>query len=861
MNPFKTILFLLLVSFANTLYAQNASNYAWGNVKIGGGGFVTGIITTPAEENLIFARTDVGGAYRWDEDTQGWTPLLDWTSRTQTGYQGVESLAIDPGEPNRVYMSVGTDYWNSGISAILRSDDYGETFTITNVTNQFKIHGNGMGRQNGERLAVDPNMGNVLFCGSRVHGLFKSENYGASWSKVVSFPDVPGGALWQTNGIATIVFDKESGQSGEATPRIFAGISRTGSNNLYVSNNGGETWNPVENAISTHMPQRMEIANNTLYVAYANESGPWNPSSGRLMKYKIDENEWTNISPSNNPIGGVTVDASNPDIIMASTINTWHQQYWRPGSPVWGDRIFRSTDGGNTWTDLFAERKMSLNSKDLWESTMSLHWVGDIKIDPHNPDRVFAISGNGLFMSNNITDTDDDGGIAHWNLQCHGLEETVPLGLISIPNEALISVIGDYDGFTHTNVFETPQRHSPSVGTSTGIDFAARYRKFVVRSGGDENTSAIFYSENAGSTWRAFPSKPTASSNSGHVAVSANGTKVIWNPNGASNTYFTSNKGESWSPVATINVNTPPYSDRVNSNIFYTVNGSTLRVLSFNCENQNYDINNVSIGANASSLIRPVPGIEGEVWIACHNQGLKRYKHQTGEIETIAGVRACEGVGFGKAPEGKSFPAVYIWGNIDGNEGIYRSDDEGQSWIRINDSQHQYGGLGNGGFIMGDANVFGRVYLSTVGRGIAMGYLPDEEYTEVEVNDIDPNNIEDCPENTDEEENDDNGNNGEDDHENEDDEDDGENESGDDDTSSINMKNNPLNINDKIFMDQLRLDFNQPVRYTIYTIAGVLVEQGLISRTSYVAKNIQTGIYILKISDENSTQTVRSKGH
>ncbi|WP_229262111.1 GDSL-type esterase/lipase family protein [Duganella guangzhouensis] len=43
-----------------------SSKYAWDNVSIGGSGFVSGLITSKTEKGLIYARTDVGGAYRWD---------------------------------------------------------------------------------------------------------------------------------------------------------------------------------------------------------------------------------------------------------------------------------------------------------------------------------------------------------------------------------------------------------------------------------------------------------------------------------------------------------------------------------------------------------------------------------------------------------------------------------------------------------------------------------------------------------------------------------------------------------------------------------------------------------------------------
>jgi hypothetical protein len=48
----------------------------------------------------------------------------------------------------------------------------------------------------------------------------------------------------------------------------------------------------------------------------------------------------------------------------------------------------------------------------------------------------------------------------------------------------------------------------------------------------------------------------------------------------------------------------------------------------------------------------------------------------------------------------------------------FRSVDNGATWERCNDDAHRFGGTGNGGWICGDLNVYGRVYMSTVGLGI-----------------------------------------------------------------------------------------------------------------------------------------------
>src|SRR3712207_1807476 len=62
--------------------------YRWSNVEIIGGGFVPGIVFNRAERNLVYARTDIGGAYRWDEGRRRWIPLLDWVGWDDWGYTG-----------------------------------------------------------------------------------------------------------------------------------------------------------------------------------------------------------------------------------------------------------------------------------------------------------------------------------------------------------------------------------------------------------------------------------------------------------------------------------------------------------------------------------------------------------------------------------------------------------------------------------------------------------------------------------------------------------------------------------------------------------------------------------------------------
>jgi photosystem II stability/assembly factor-like uncharacterized protein len=127
------------------------------------------------------------------------------------------------------------------------------------------------------------------------------------------------------------------------------------------------------------------------------------------------------------------------------------------------------------------------------------------------------------------------------------------------------------------------------------------------------------------------------------------------------------------------------------------------------------------LAAGGSRVIRVAPGREGDVWVPLYGGGLARSTDRGTHFAPVAGVSYCAAVGFGKSAPGADYPAVYIWGSVGGVRGVHRSIDGGGSWTRINDDAHQYGGPGDGQFIVGDMNRFGMVYMSTAGRGIVYG--------------------------------------------------------------------------------------------------------------------------------------------
>jgi photosystem II stability/assembly factor-like uncharacterized protein len=116
---------------------------------------------------------------------------------------------------------------------------------------------------------------------------------------------------------------------------------------------------------------------------------------------------------------------------------------------------------------------------------------------------------------------------------------------------------------------------------------------------------------------------------------------------------------------------------------------------------------------------KALPGKAGEVWLAAAGNGLWRSSNGGVSFRKLANVQEANNIGFGKAKRARDYPALYSSAKIGNVRGIFRSEDAGRSWTRINDDRHQY--AYTGAAITGDPRVYGRVYVSTNGRGIIYG--------------------------------------------------------------------------------------------------------------------------------------------
>ena len=516
-----------------------AQSYTWRNAEVGGCGFVTGTVFHPTEPGLVYARTDVGGAYRLDPATNRWIALNDDIGGLNNEFQhlGVQSIALDPNDPNRVYIATGqyagTESWKLN-SRIYRSTDRGATWTFT--TPGFKMAGNGEGRGTGERMVVDPLNGANLLVGSNNLGIWRSGDRGATWSRLPNFPAT-------LTNLNFLLYAPAVAPGPGPSRRLYAAANTLTGQSFWFSDNNGDTWTEVPNhpgrtAGAEMMPLQGSFdAAGVFYSTWGDATGPGNYATRYgVWKMAADGSSWTSILPPTGQgfFGGISADPRMAGHVVVSTLLRW----WP------GDEVYRSTDGGSTWTAALRTATRSLGNSP-WANP-GPHWMTDIDIDPHNSSRAIFNTGFGLFQTTNLAAT---GTTRTWTFFNDGLEEAVPLGLHSpTAGPPLVSVIGDYTGFRHDDLNRSPLRGAlnPGSGSTNVISGADLAPSRMIR----QNSGTTLYSQDGAATWAAFPTTPAPVINGQHrVILSTDGQRLLWCPPNAP-AYRSTDNGASWTIAA-----------------------------------------------------------------------------------------------------------------------------------------------------------------------------------------------------------------------------------------------------------------------------------------------------------------------
>ena len=308
------------------------------------GGRTRAAAGVPDEPNVFYIGQVDGGIWKSTDYGRTWAPIFDHEDT-----QSVGAIAVAPSNDNIVYMASGEGLHRPDLSVgdgIYRSEDAGKTWTH-------------LGLRGGEQIpaiAVDPANPNRLFAAVLGHpygpneerGIFRSEDGGKTWKKVLFKGDRIGGS--------DVILDPKN-------PRIvYASLwedtlgpwedgnqySGTGGG-LFKSTDGGNTWKQLTKGLPEGLEQiNVAIAASDpqrLYATMATKTAAGYTDPHGLYVYRSDDGgeSWVKITDDPRPemkIGGgdlsvPVVDPKNPDVVYVTSIVTC-----------------KSSDGGKTWITL-----------------------------------------------------------------------------------------------------------------------------------------------------------------------------------------------------------------------------------------------------------------------------------------------------------------------------------------------------------------------------------------------------------------------------------------------------------------------------------------------------------------------------
>ena len=243
-----------------------------------------------------------------------------------------------------------------------------------------------------EAVAGDPRERNTFYFGSCGGGVWKTTDGGLFWRNVSDgfFKRASVGAIAVAPSDPNVVY------AGMGEACIRGNVSH--GDGVYRSTDGGKTWSHLGlestrniGKVRVH-PHDPDIA----YVAALGHAHGPNPERG-VFRTRDGGKTWKKVLSRGNKAGGIdiSIDPTNPRIIFAAlweAIRKPHQMI----SGGEGSGLFKSTDGGDTWTEISRNRGLPKGV---------LGKIG-VAVSPARPERIFALieaTDGGVFRS-------EDGG-------------------------------------------------------------------------------------------------------------------------------------------------------------------------------------------------------------------------------------------------------------------------------------------------------------------------------------------------------------------------------------------------------------------------------------------------------------------
>jgi photosystem II stability/assembly factor-like uncharacterized protein len=539
-NRWREIVFGALIScLAFTVAAPaSAGENFWTSVGPDGGK-VTALAVHPTTPRVVYAGTSGGGVFKSTDGGRTW-------QAANTGLFNffIRDLVLDPAAPETLYLSAGDlpnvagvyKSTNGGASWINVSGGLpkppplcgcGGLLPITDLA--IDLHGShrlyavaggsvylgpawvpagpGLETANGAlTVETDPSSSTVVYAGTN-RGVYKSTDAGAHWAAATSGLG--------SRPVRALAVDPRNPRN------VYAGTDV----GVFASTDAGASWLPA----STGLTDRRVL---DLALDPADPATLWAGTRQGLFESDDRGQSWHPVAGLQETVGVLAVAPSAPEVLYAGSGEVAEVRS--------GPGVFKSSDGGATWTVLSQGMTASEVTSMASAGVAGALWAGT--------------AGQGVFRT-------DDGG-ASWRPASDGLTERLVLSLAADPSDLQVLYAGTARGIFKTTdggASWTARNQGLTVPSTAGTipaieDLAVdpEHPATVLAAG----SGGVYVSTDGGLSWR---TTLTISRTPLSLAIAPSATATVYlgggaglgsDPSPSATTLFKStDSGETWAPL------------------------------------------------------------------------------------------------------------------------------------------------------------------------------------------------------------------------------------------------------------------------------------------------------------------------